>query len=58
MFFKNRNLNLESNKKGLTTGCTYIASIIVIAEYFDKKRGIATGISKQNNEKNSSFKIS
>ena len=33
---------------GLTTGCTYIASIIVIAEYFDKKRGIATGISKKN----------
>ena len=29
---------------GLSTGCTYIASLIVIAEYFDKKRGIATGI--------------
>jgi len=29
---------------GLSTGCTYIASLIVIAEYFDKKRGVATGI--------------
>jgi len=29
---------------GLSTGCTYIASLIIIAEYFDKKRGIATGI--------------
>ena len=31
---------------GLSTGCTYITSLIIIAEYFDKKRGIATGISK------------
>lgn len=29
---------------GVSTGCTYIASLIIIAEYFDKKRGIATGI--------------
>lgn len=29
---------------GISTGCTYIASLIIIAEYFDKKRGIATGI--------------
>lgn len=29
---------------GISTGCTYIASLIVIAQYFDKKRGIATGI--------------
>jgi len=29
---------------GLSTGCTYLASLIIIAEYFDKKRGIATGI--------------
>jgi len=32
---------------GLSTGCTYIASLIIIAEYFDKKRGIATGISNK-----------
>ena len=29
---------------GVSSGCTYIASLIIIAEYFDKKRGIATGI--------------
>lgn len=29
---------------GVSTGCTYIASLIIIAEWFDKKRGIATGI--------------
>ena len=29
---------------GISTGCTYIASLIIIAEWFDKKRGIATGI--------------
>jgi len=29
---------------GISTGCTYISSLIVIAEYFDKKIGIATGI--------------
>ena len=29
---------------GVSTGCTYIASLIIIAEYFDKKRGVATGI--------------
>jgi len=29
---------------GVSTGCTYIASLIIIAEYFDKKIGIATGI--------------
>jgi MFS family permease len=29
---------------GLTTGCTYIASLIIIPEYFDKKKGVATGI--------------
>jgi MCP family monocarboxylic acid transporter-like MFS transporter 12 len=29
---------------GISTGCTYIASIIVVAQYFEKKRGIATGI--------------
>lgn len=29
---------------GVATGCTYISSLIIIAEYFDKKRGIATGI--------------
>ena len=29
---------------GISTGCTYLASLIIIAEYFDKKRGIATGI--------------
>ena len=29
---------------GLSTGCTYIASLIIIAHYFDKKRGVATGI--------------
>jgi len=29
---------------GISTGCTYIASLIIIAEYFDKKRGVATGI--------------
>lgn len=29
---------------GISTGCTYIASLIIIAEYFDKKKGIATGI--------------
>jgi MFS family permease len=29
---------------GISTGCTYIASLIVIPEYFDKKIGIANGI--------------
>lgn len=29
---------------GISTGCTYISSLIVIAEYFDKKIGTATGI--------------
>lgn len=29
---------------GISTGCTYIASLIIIADYFDKKRGVATGI--------------
>lgn len=29
---------------GISTGCTYIASLIIIAEYFDKKKGVATGI--------------
>lgn len=29
---------------GITTGCTYIASLIIVANYFDKKKGIATGI--------------
>ena len=29
---------------GISTGCTYLASLIIIPEYFDKKRGIATGI--------------
>lgn len=29
---------------GLSTGCTYIASLIVVNEYFEKKKGIATGI--------------
>ena len=29
---------------GISTGCTYLSSLIVIAQYFDKKRGIATGI--------------
>ena len=29
---------------GVSTGCTYISSLIIIAEYFDKKRGVATGI--------------
>jgi MFS family permease len=29
---------------GVSYGCTYIASLIIIAEYFDKKRGIATGV--------------
>lgn len=29
---------------GISTGCTYITSLIVVAQYFDKKRGIATGI--------------
>lgn len=29
---------------GISTGCTYISSLIVIAEYFDSKIGIATGI--------------
>jgi MFS family permease len=25
-------------------GCTYLPSVLIIAMYFDKKRGIATGI--------------
>lgn len=29
---------------GISTGCTYLASLIIIPDYFDKKRGIATGI--------------
>jgi MCP family monocarboxylic acid transporter-like MFS transporter 14 len=29
---------------GVSTGCTYIASLIIIAEYFDKKQGMATGV--------------
>jgi len=29
---------------GIATGCAYITSLIVIADWFDKKRGIATGI--------------
>lgn len=29
---------------GLSTGCAYLASLIVITEYFDKKLGIANGI--------------
>ena len=29
---------------GLSSGCTYIASLIVIAQYFDKRIGMATGI--------------
>ena len=29
---------------GISTGCTYIASLIVIVEYFDKLKGVATGI--------------
>jgi MCP family monocarboxylic acid transporter-like MFS transporter 14 len=29
---------------GITTGCTYIASLIIIADYFDKKQGMATGV--------------
>ena len=28
---------------GISTGCTYIASLIIIAEYFDKLKGVATG---------------
>ena len=40
-----KNLNNSIiNIKGVSTGCTYIASLIIIAEYFDKKRGIATGV--------------
>ena len=30
--------------KGLSTGITYIASLIIITDYFDKKLGIANGI--------------
>jgi predicted MFS family arabinose efflux permease len=29
---------------GISTGCCYLASLIIIPEYFDKRRGIATGI--------------
>lgn len=29
---------------GVSTGCTYISSLIVIAEWFDKKIGIANGV--------------
>jgi MFS family permease len=29
---------------GISTGCTYIASLIIVAEYFDKKQGMATGV--------------
>ena len=29
---------------GVSTGTFYIASLIIIAEYFDKRKGIATGI--------------
>ncbi len=29
---------------GVSTGIFYIASLLIIAEYFDKKKGIATGI--------------
>jgi MFS family permease len=29
---------------GISTGCCYLASLIIIPDYFDKKRGIATGI--------------
>ena len=29
---------------GCSTGIFYISSLIIIAEYFDKKKGIATGI--------------
>ncbi len=29
---------------GISTGCTYIASLIIIADYFDKLKGVTTGI--------------
>jgi MFS family permease len=29
---------------GIFTGCTYIASLIIVAQYFDKLQGVATGI--------------
>ena len=29
---------------GISTGCCYLASLIIIPTYFEKKRGIATGL--------------
>jgi MFS family permease len=29
---------------GISSGCLYLASLIIIPDYFDKKKGIATGI--------------
>lgn len=29
---------------GISTGCCYLASLLIIPDYFDKRRGIATGI--------------
>ena len=29
---------------GISTGCTYISSLIIVAKYFDKLKGVTTGI--------------
>ena len=29
---------------GISAGCTYISSLIIVAQYFDKKQGMATGV--------------
>jgi hypothetical protein len=42
-FFKVK-ANLKIIKIGIMMGCTYIPSVLIIGLYFEKKRGIATGI--------------
>ncbi len=29
---------------GIAIGCTYLPSVLIISMYFNKKRGIATGV--------------
>lgn len=42
---------------GIATGVFYISSLVIIPQYFDKKKGVATGIAMCGSGKNSFFNI-
>ena len=40
--YKSKNFLLK--KKGVASGCLYLGSLIIVSQYFDKKKGIAIGV--------------